>query len=205
MTRLFLPLLLALATFQAQADSPPQCCYEDDGTFLRQLQISRGEYCRTGYQSPCLSMPTQADQTAAPQREAGSSLPATVGVAADQSPRRCATTDPQVPLHDNVGEDLSGHQCIEIEAKDSEVLVTLRFHEQDHDLCVWEHDEDWDERDRYADCHGHRRAHPEDLHCRSSRGGADVEQVRIDDGGDGLMACVVPWQGASGTYRFSAE
>ena len=145
------------------------------------------------------------DQTAASRREAESSLPASVEVAADQPQRRCEPVKPAAFVAPDAGGIRGSAQCFPIETKASPVLVTVKPHEQDFDLCIWENDEDWHQNDRYEDCHGHRHNPPAALHCRSSNGGTETDQVRISDDGAGLMACVVGYQGARGTYRFIAE
>ena len=83
------------------------------------------------------------------------------------------------------------------------VVVTLEPANDDHDLCAWENEEAWESQELYAKCHEWRHSRLPELHCRSSLGGTDTEQVRIDTNAEGLMACIVPWQGAMGGWSLS--
>ena len=129
-------------------------------------------------------------------------------------PRHCARTEGLefVAYHTLEGE---GALCVpivlpvgdtETEGDDREeavVVVALEPAYDDHDLCVWESGEEWESHELYAQCHEWRHSRLPGLHCRSSLGGTDSEQVRVDSNAGGLMACVVPWQGGTGGYTLS--
>ena len=122
-------------------------------------------------------------------------------------PRLCRRTEGvEATVHTTI--EGKGVLCVPIDtAPDKgDVVLSLSPAFDDHDLCVWVDDPEWAADERYADCHGWRHHRLIELHCRSSLGGTDVEQVRVErededeDEAIALMACAVPWQAATGGY-----
>ena len=142
-----------------------------------------------------------AEQAVTDSAEAPTALQAAADAVAD---RRCTSVNP-AGAHDQALLVEDTDRCIEITEETGPVTVTLVPGSQDHDLCVWEFDGGWADSDRYAQCHGHRHSPPDDLHCRSSNGGTQTDQVEIDDRGGNLMACVAGYQGATGGYKLYIE
>ena len=127
-------------------------------------------------------------------------------------PRRCRRTDSLVdPVAMQIELDgMHGVFCLPIPVSgdgsadmDGDTLVTLTPLSDDHDLCVWVDDLEWESDERYAECHRHRYARLPDLHCWSSRPGTEVDQARIEGDATGLMACTVPWQTDAGGHRMT--
>lgn len=144
---------------------------------------------------------SSAEQAVTDSAEGGTTSQTAADGGAD---RRCTSVNP-AGAHDQAVLVEHTDRCIEITEETGPVTVTLVPGSQDHDLCVWELDGDWADSDRYAQCHGYRNSPPADLHCRSSNGGTQTDQVEIDDSGGNLMACVAGYQGAAGGYKLYIE